>query len=78
MPITVFGDSKGIVDWEKGNHDLHTIKLHHWIRRTKDLINIFHKTIYSHIFWELNSEADILSKQAIGARMDSVDWALFH
>ena len=72
------GDSKAIVDSAKGIDDLHRIELHHWIKQIKDLINNFQQTTFIHIFWELNSEVDSLSKQAIGARMDSIDWALFH
>ena len=29
--ITIFGDSKVIVDWAKDVHSLQTIELHHWI-----------------------------------------------
>ena len=74
----IFGDSKEIVDWVQSIHDIHIIELHHWIRRTRDLINNFQQTIFSHIFQELNTEADSLSKQALGARMESIDWELYH
>ena len=37
----IFGDSKAIIDWAKSIHDIHIIEFHHWIRRTKDLINNF-------------------------------------
>ena len=77
-PIMIFGDSKAIVDSSKGIDDLHIIELHHWIRQIKNLINNFQQTMFIHIFWELNSEVDSLSKQDIGARMESIDWALFH
>ena len=76
MPIMIFRDSYAIVDWEKGIHSLHTIEIHHWIILTKDLLNNFQQTASRHIFWELNTEAYSLSKQAIGVGMESIDWIL--
>ena len=75
MPVKIFGDSKVIVYWAKGLHDLHIIQLNCWIRRTKELIDFFQNSSFSHIYWEHNSEADILSKQAIGDGMETIKWA---
>ena len=75
LPVTVFGDSEVIMDWARGSHDLHTIQLLHWIRRTKELIDFFQHSSFSHIYREHNSEANILSKQAIGDGMETINWA---
>ena len=50
LPVKIFGDSKVIVDWAKGFHDLHIIQLNHWIRRTKELIDFFKHSSFSHIY----------------------------
>ena len=75
LPVKIFGDSKVIVDWVKGLHKLHIIQLNHWIRRTKELIDFFHNSSFNHIYQEQNSEADILSKQAVGDGMETINWA---
>ena len=38
LSLTILGDLKVIVDWANDIHLLHTIELHHWIKRVKDLI----------------------------------------
>ena len=73
----VLGDSKTIVEWAKGSYKLHTIQLSHWINRTKILIEHFQDTTFSHIYRELNTKADGLSKLAIGVSMNSIEWAKF-
>lgn len=73
----VLGDSKAIVEWAKGYYNLHTIQLFHWTNRTKILIDHFQQTTVSHIYRELNIEADGLSKLAIGFSVDSIEWTKF-
>ena len=48
--LTILGDSKVIVDGAYDIHILHTIELHHWIKRVKDLIICFHHISFSHIY----------------------------
>ena len=71
--VKIFGDSKVIVDWAKGLHDLHIIQLNHWIRRTKELVDFFQNSSFSHIYQEHNYGVDILSKQAIGDGMETIN-----
>lgn len=63
----ILGNSKLIIDWAKRINEIHLLELHHWIRRTRHLINHFQQTNFCHIYRELNSDADSLSKHAIGA-----------
>ena len=74
----VLGDSKAIVEWERGTHNFHTIQLLHWIKQTKVLIDHFRHTTFLHIYRELNTKADGLSKLAIGDCMKSIEWAKFY
>lgn len=78
VPDTVFGDSKVIMDWARGSHDLHTIQLLVWIRRTKYLKDYFQHITFLHIFQELNTEVDELSKLAIDDGKESINWAKFY
>ena len=73
LSITIFGDSKVIVDWAKDAHSLHSIELHHWIIRVKILINSFQQISFNHIYRELNKDVDLLSKQALGEGMEAID-----
>ena len=75
LPVKIFGDSKVIVDWAKGLHRLHIIQLNQWIKRTKELTDFFHNSSFNHIYQKQNSKADILSKQAIGDGMETINWA---
>ena len=78
LPNMVLGDSKVIVDWERGSYNLHTIQLLHWNRRTKDLIEYFQHITFLHIYQELNIEVDDLSKLTIDNGMKSIEWAKFY
>ena len=66
-----------IMEWEKCSYHLQTIQLLHQINRAKILIDHFRHTTFSHIYRELNTEADGLSKLAIGVDMDSIEWEKF-
>jgi len=66
VSIQVFGDSKVIVDWATGCLEIQVITLVHWCQRTKSLISSFSEITFQHIFRELNSVADGLSKKAVG------------
>ena len=74
--ITIFGDSKVVMDWEKDVHSLHSIELHHWINRVKNLINSFQQISFNHIYREMNMDAELLSKQALGEGMEAIVWEL--
>ena len=62
----VRGDSKVVIEWAKGNYDISSVELEHWLSRTKELIKQFSTLTFQHIFREYNTVADDLSKRAIG------------
>ena len=52
------------------------MELHHWARRTKDIISNFQLILFNHIYRELNSEANGLSKLVLGEDMENIAWEL--
>ena len=66
LALQVRGDSKEINDWALGKHDIHSIIMMHWLRRTKDLFRFFSFLSFQHVYREYNVLADELSKKAIG------------
>jgi hypothetical protein len=60
------GDSKVIIDWLSNKSRLQVSALEGWKTRIKDLIKCFQSINFHHIYKNFNSEADVLSKQALG------------
>ena len=63
--IHVYGNSRIIIDWEKNSHGINLIYLEAWLNKTKLLSNSFQNIMFSHIYRETNSLADLLSKRAL-------------
>jgi len=63
--LLLLGDSKLIINWLNGLTDFHVAALFCWKDRTKKATSLFSKLTFQHIFREENSEADLLSKQAL-------------
>jgi len=59
------GDSKVIIDWLNQKSKLHAIDIEGWKLRTKTMITNFQEISFHHILWDLNKEADLLSKQGL-------------
>ena len=72
--LHVRGDSKVVIEWAKGNYDIHSVELEHWLRKMKDLIRQFSTLSFQHIFREYNTLADGLSKRAIGIGFNVIYW----
>ena len=64
--MQVMGDSRKIVDWALGIHNIHSMELYHWSSRVKGLFCLFNILHFHHIYREYNSLADDLSKRDIG------------
>ena len=60
--LSTFGDSKIIIEWEKGLFNLHVFPLKSWCRRTKVWISSFIQVSFLHISMIFNSESYKLSK----------------
>lgn len=60
--LTVFGDSKSIIDWVNMRGSLNSPILEPWKLRIRALISEFHSLSISHIYRIQNSEAYCLSK----------------
>jgi ribonuclease HI len=65
IDIKVLGDSRIVIDWLNYKGNLQVFALDCWKDRIRDLIKNFRAINFSHIYRELNREADLLSKKAI-------------
>ena len=65
--LQIFGDSKLIVDWYKDQADFRSLSLMHWMERILHLNSTFSLTTIQHVFREVNTTADRLSKLALEA-----------
>jgi ribonuclease HI len=63
--LHVQGDSKIIIDWLRGKGRLQVVSLDCWKDRLIELIKLFQKISFAHVYREENKEADNLSKQAL-------------
>lgn len=70
--LNIFGDSLAIISWAKGDRCLSSIQLSGWIKRVHALIDWFSAIFFRHIYREFNSEADKLSKLALGVMEGSI------
>ena len=74
LSISIFGDSKAIIDWDKDIHSLHNLELQHWVGRTKNIILNFQLITFNHIYRELNTEDDVFSKLGLKEDMEKIEW----
>lgn len=65
--LCVFGDSKVVIEWAAGLVTLQARHPDHWTSRTRTLIDSFSFISFGHIFREVNSIADLLSKMVVGS-----------
>jgi hypothetical protein len=65
LDLHVRGDSKIIIDWLNKKGKLQVAALECWKDRIVELTQTFSQINFSHIYRELNVEADILSKNAL-------------
>jgi ribonuclease HI len=65
LDLQVLGDSRIIIDWLNNKGKLQVIALECWKDRIFELIKGFTQINFTHIYRELNLEADLLSKSAL-------------
>jgi hypothetical protein len=63
--IQVIGDSKIIIEWLKDKGKLQITSLMGWMDKIKVLKNVFREIHFTHVYRELNMDADHLSKKAL-------------
>ena len=63
--IQIAGDSEVIVEWFKGSIHLESILLTYWMDRIMQLKGQFLEINIQHVYREINTDADILSKKAL-------------
>ena len=56
--ISIYGDSKIIIGWDKGCFGLQVLHLNQWCSRVKSLIKDFIHISFRHISRSFNKEAD--------------------
>jgi len=64
--VSIFGDSRLVIEWLNGKVTINNIFLEHWCLRIRDLVALFEVIQFQHIYRSFNEEADRLSK--IGLR----------
>ena len=62
--ISIYGDSKIIIEWDKGVYGLQVLNIKQWCWRVKLLIKEFNHLSFKHISRSLNKEANRLSKKS--------------
>ena len=63
--IQIAGGSKVIVEWFKGSINLESILLTYWMDRIMQLKGQFLEINIQHVYREINTDADLLSKKAL-------------
>jgi len=63
--LTIYGDSRVVIDWMNGKANLNVINLFHWCNWAKEISHVFNKLLVKHIYCQFNSTADQLSKLAL-------------
>jgi ribonuclease HI len=63
--LQVFGDSKLVIDWERGQNNIQNPRLASILRDIKLTFRNFEWLSFHHIPRELNTKADELSKEAL-------------
>jgi ribonuclease HI len=75
--IQVIGDSKIIIEWLKDRGKLQIASLMGWMDRINKLKNSFREIHYTHVYRELNMEADFLSKKALSKTEGKIEYNLW-
>lgn len=65
LRIQLYGDSKMVIDWANGKSQIKAPQLQYVLSEIKDVLTSFVSVSFTHIYRELNEEADILSKMAL-------------
>ena len=63
--LSVYADSKTIIDWVNDLATLEVLSLDHWCQRIKDIIKGFYSFLCKHIYQEHNRVADRLFKEGM-------------
>ena len=63
--LQLFGDSKLTIDWANGSIQINAPRLHHLLRALRKQMAAFESITFQHIYIEVNTEADKLSKLAL-------------
>jgi hypothetical protein len=64
--IHIMGDSKVVIEWLIDKGRLLVSSVEGWKVRIKLLAQKFHSISFQHIYRNFNTDADVLSKQAMG------------
>ena len=75
--ISVYGDSKVLIDWLNGSTNLHVLLLKHWIHKVQDIKRTFEHISFRHISRCFNTSADALSKTTISLKFGFVRFQEF-
>jgi ribonuclease HI len=65
--LLVLGDSRIIIDWMNYSCNLRSIHIEGWMQRVRELSSSFTDIKFQHFSRSFNTEADSLSKRALGA-----------
>jgi ribonuclease HI len=72
--LQVFGDSKLVIDWERGQNNIQNPRLASILRDIKLTFRNFEWLSFQHILRELNTKADELSKKPCSCKKEHLDF----
>jgi ribonuclease HI len=61
--LQVFSDSMLVIKWTRDENEIHNVGLQPLAVKIKEASQLFGQITYTHVFQELNTEADALSKK---------------
>ena len=84
--LNIYGDSKTVIEWAQERNTIQAPHLQNFLRIIQSMLPCFAALNFNHVYREFNSEADILSKQALaiqpgiiqGEIFDEGDSIMFH
>ena len=71
------GDSKTVIEWAKERNNIRAPRLQNLLRTIWMMLPSFEALNFNHVYREFNSEADILSKQALAIQPGVIEGEIF-
>ena len=71
--LHIYGDSKTMIDWVNGKNNIRTQHLHNLLKEIQAMKPSFESITFSHIYRELNTEVDTLSKLALAIQQGIIE-----
>lgn len=73
LRIQMYGDSKMVIDWAKEKRHIIETHLQYFLIEIRSLVSSFEFVSYTHIYRELNSKVDLLSKMELVLQLEVIE-----